>query len=173
MKGARHQVLDSTAAASAARCAARRSALERHHARRQQITVRFREATNRDKARRSSRRLIRICRSCARSKAARYLLLGTLKQTAQKRIQEFAIQQNLTTLRNRVNELGVAEPIVQQAGADRIVVSCPAYRTRRRPRTSRPHGTLEVRMVDEEHSDLRLAAECARADRCRSATSCS
>ena len=83
-----------------------------------------------------------------------YLLIGTLRPQAQKRIQEFAIQQNLTTLRNRVNELGVAEPIVQQAGADRIVVQLPGVQnTADAKRILGRTATLEVRMVDEEHSD--------------------
>jgi len=52
-------------------------------------------------------------------------LIAGLRPEAQKRIQEGAVQQNITILRNRVNELGVAEPIVQQQGADRVVVQLP------------------------------------------------
>ena len=72
----------------------------------------------------------------------------------QKRIQEFAIQQNITTLRNRVNELGVAEPIVQQAGSDRVVVQLPGVQDTAKAKDILGRtATLEVRMVDEEHSD--------------------
>jgi preprotein translocase subunit SecD len=62
-------------------------------------------------------------------------LVATLKPEAIKRIQEFAIKQNMTTLHNRINELGVAEPVIAQQGADRIVVQLPGCRTRPRPRT--------------------------------------
>src|SRR5436190_22775402 len=52
-------------------------------------------------------------------------LVAGLKPEAQKRIQDGAVQQNITILRNRVNELGVAEPIIQQQGSDRVVVQLP------------------------------------------------
>src|SRR5205823_8601702 len=52
-------------------------------------------------------------------------LVAGLKPEAQKRIQDGAVQQNITILRNRVNELGVADPIIQQQGSDRVVVQLP------------------------------------------------
>jgi len=52
-------------------------------------------------------------------------LTGTLKPEAARRVQAQALQQNITTLHNRVNELGVAEPVIQQQGADRVVVQLP------------------------------------------------
>jgi preprotein translocase subunit SecD len=52
-------------------------------------------------------------------------LTGALKPEAARRVQEQALQQNITTLHNRVNELGVAEPVIQQQGADRVVVQLP------------------------------------------------
>ncbi|EHR73082.1 protein-export membrane protein, SecD/SecF family [Burkholderiales bacterium JOSHI_001] len=52
-------------------------------------------------------------------------LTGTLKPEAAKRVQDQALLQNITTLHNRVNELGVAEPTIQQQGADRVVVQLP------------------------------------------------
>ena len=55
-------------------------------------------------------------------------LVATLKPEAIKRIQEFAVRQNMTTLHNRINELGVAEPVIAQQGADRIV--CLLYTSR-------------------------------------------
>ena len=83
-----------------------------------------------------------------------YSVAATLRPEVQKRIQEFAIQQNITTLRNRVNELGVAEPIVQQAGADRVVVQLPGVQDTAKAKDILGRtATLEVRMVDEEHSD--------------------
>ncbi|HUW75627.1 MAG TPA: protein translocase subunit SecD [Gallionella sp.] len=77
-------------------------------------------------------------------------LVVTLKPEAAKRIQESAVQQNLLTLRNRVNELGVAEPVIQQEGADRVVVQLPGVQdTARAKEILGRTATLEVRMVDE------------------------
>src|SRR5204863_2759345 len=119
-----------------------------------QITLRFREASNRDKAQEIIERTYPDLQILREEQSGEYLLIATLKQTAQKRIQEFAIQQNLTTLRNRVNELGVAEPIVQQECADRIVVQLPGVQdTAGAKNILGRTATLEVRMVDEEHSD--------------------
>jgi preprotein translocase subunit SecD len=76
-------------------------------------------------------------------------LVGTLKPEAGRRIQDQAVKQNITTLHNRVNELGVAEPVIQQQGVDRVVVQLPGVQD-----TARAEGiigrtaTLEVRMVD-------------------------
>lgn len=65
----------------------------------------------------------------------------------------FALQQNITTLRNRVNELGVAEPVIQQQGLDRIVVQLPGVQdTAKAKEILGATATLEFRMVDEEHS---------------------
>ena len=81
-----------------------------------------------------------------------YTLLATLHVEAQKRIQEGAIQQNITTLRNRVNELGVAEPIIQQQGLDRVVVELPGVQdTAKAKEILGRTATLEVRLVDDTH----------------------
>jgi len=65
-------------------------------------------------------------------------------------IRNFAIEQNITTLRNRVNELGVAEPVIQRQGADRIVVQLPGVQdTARAKDIIGATATLEFRMVDE------------------------
>ena len=80
-------------------------------------------------------------------------LVATLKPTAQKRIQEFAIKQNITTLHNRINELGVAEPVIQQQGADRIVVQLPGVQDTAKAKDILGRtATLEVRLVDDEAS---------------------
>ena len=90
-------------------------------------------------------------------------LAATLTPPAQTRVQEFSLQQNVTTLRNRVNELGVAEPIIQQQGADRVVVQLPGVQDTAKAKDILGRtATLEVRMVDEEHSDpasLQAAAQ--------------
>jgi preprotein translocase subunit SecD len=52
-------------------------------------------------------------------------MLATIQPVAARKIQEQALKQNITTLHNRINELGVAEPVIQQQGLDRIVVQLP------------------------------------------------
>lgn len=70
-----------------------------------------------------------------------------------KETQDYAISQNVTILRNRVNELGVAEPVVQRQGADRIVVQLPGVQdTARAKEILGATATLEFRMVDDENS---------------------
>jgi len=80
-------------------------------------------------------------------------LTATIKPEVVKREQELALQQNIQTLRNRVNELGVAEPIVQQQGPDRIVVQLAGVQdpTRAKDILGRT-ATLETRLVSEEHA---------------------
>jgi preprotein translocase subunit SecD len=76
-----------------------------------------------------------------------------LRPEAEKKIQEAALQQNILTLRNRVNELGVAEPVIQQQGADRVVVQLPGVQdTAKAKEILGRTATLEVRLVDDEHS---------------------
>ena len=76
-----------------------------------------------------------------------------LNEEAVRATREFALQQNVTTLRNRVNELGVAEPVIQRQGDSRIVVQLPGVQdTARAKDILGATATLEFRMVDEEHS---------------------
>ena len=77
-------------------------------------------------------------------------LIGTLRPEAFKQTQEDGVKQNISTLSKRVNELGVAEPIIQRQGADRIVVQLPGVQdvSRAKDIIGRT-ATLEVRMVDE------------------------
>jgi preprotein translocase subunit SecD len=78
------------------------------------------------------------------------LLTGAIKPDAAKRVQEAAVKQNITTLHNRVNELGVAEPLIQQQGLDRVVVQLPGVQdTAKAKDIIGRTATLEVRMVDE------------------------
>jgi len=84
-------------------------------------------------------------------------LAGSLKPDSIKRVQEAAITQNITTLHNRVNELGVAEPVIQQQGADRVVVQLPGVQdTAKAKDIIGRTATLEMRMVDET-SEGRMA----------------
>ena len=77
-------------------------------------------------------------------------LTGVLKPAASRLVQESAVKQNITTLHNRVNELGVSEPVIQQQGADRVVVQLPGVQdTAKAKDIIGRTATLEVRMVDE------------------------
>lgn len=80
-------------------------------------------------------------------------LLVRLNERAADEVMRFALQQNITTLRNRVNELGVAEPVIQQQGSNRIVVQLPGVQdTAKAKEILGATATLEFRMVDTEHS---------------------
>ncbi|HKX39831.1 MAG TPA: protein translocase subunit SecD, partial [Burkholderiaceae bacterium] len=79
-----------------------------------------------------------------------FKLSGSMKPEAMKRVQDSAITQNITTLHNRVNELGVAEPVIQQQGPDRVVVQLPGVQdTARAKDIIGRTATLELRMVDD------------------------
>ncbi len=81
-----------------------------------------------------------------------YLSVSISRQE-QLETKRFAVQQNITTLRNRVNELGVAEPLIQQQGLERIVVQLPGVQdTARAKEILGATATLEFRLVDEEHN---------------------
>ncbi|MBE0614858.1 MAG: protein translocase subunit SecD [Burkholderiales bacterium] len=83
-----------------------------------------------------------------------FRLTGTIKPEAVKRTQESALKQNITTLQNRINELGVSEPVIQQQGADRVVVQLPGVQdTAKAKEILGRTATLEIRMVDEENSN--------------------
>lgn len=76
-------------------------------------------------------------------------LSGSLKPAAAKKVQDTAITQNITTLHNRVNELGVAEPVIQQQGPDRVVVQLPGVQdTAKAKDIIGRTATLELRMVE-------------------------
>jgi preprotein translocase subunit SecD len=88
-----------------------------------------------------------------------FLLSGVLKPEAARLVQETALKQNITTLHNRVNELGVAEPVIQQQGQDRVVVQLPGVQdpTKAKDIIGRT-ATLEVRLVDESAQAAAAAA---------------
>jgi preprotein translocase subunit SecD len=117
----------------------------------QQLRVRFREAPVREQARGVLAAGLPDVAFADREDGQDLLLVGTLKPEALKRTQEYALRQNITTLQNRINELGVAEPVIQQQGADRIVVQLPGVQdVARAKRLIGRTATLEIRMVDEE-----------------------
>ena len=117
----------------------------------QAIRVRFRDSATREAARGAILASVPDLALAERDDGQDLLLVGTLRPEVLKRVQETAVQQNISTLHNRVNELGVAEPVIQQQGADRIVVQLPGVQDIARAKEILGRtATLEVRLVDEE-----------------------
>jgi preprotein translocase subunit SecD len=84
-------------------------------------------------------------------------LTATIKPESARKVQEQALRQNMVTLHNRINELGVAEPVIQQEGLDRIVVQLPGVQDTAKAKDILGRtATLEIRMVDES-SEARAA----------------
>ncbi len=82
-------------------------------------------------------------------------LIATLSEPEIRKVQEDAVRQNITTLHNRVNELGVAEPVIQQSGANRIVVQLPGVQDTAKAKDILGRtATLEVRMVEDDSQKL-------------------
>ena len=92
-----------------------------------------------------------------------FRLTASIKPEAARRVQDQSLKQNITTLHNRINELGVAEPVIQQQGLDRIVVQLPGVQDTAKAKDILGRtATLEVRMVDET-SEARAAESGAAA----------
>lgn len=117
------------------------------------VLVRFRNNDTRQQAYDLVRREFPELDVTERDNAQKPALLMRLNQRAADEVMRFALQQNITTLRNRVNELGVAEPVIQQQGSNRIVVQLPGVQdTAKAKEILGATATLEFRMVDTEHS---------------------
>jgi len=129
----------------------------------QQLRVRFRDAAQRDAARATMLNNLPDLAVTEREDGQDLLLIATLKPEAVKRNQEYALKQNITTLHNRINELGVAEPVIQQQGNERIVVQLPGVQdVARAKRLIGRTATLEIRMVAEESMNPEALAAGAR-----------
>ncbi len=116
------------------------------------ITTKFRDADARTKGEEELKQRFQGLEFTSREVSGEYVLVAALKPQEQTRIQESAVQQNLVTLRNRVNELGVAEPVIQQQGVDRVVVQLPGVQDTARAKDILGRtATLEVRLVDDDH----------------------
>jgi len=118
------------------------------------LTVRFRDAATRDKALAEIQKALPDLNLTPAEDGGEFRIVGTLKPEAQRQSEGFALEQNITTLRNRVNELGVAEPIIQQQGSDRIVVQLPGVQDTAKAKDILGRtATLEVRMVEAHAND--------------------
>ncbi|MDB5888507.1 MAG: secD [Rhodocyclales bacterium] len=150
MKGALTKQLDATS--SDLRTSLREKKIYNSGVTRNDLTLnmRFSEASMRDNARNLVRDSHPELTLADRSEGSDLLLVATLSPVEQTRIQEDAVKQNIITLHNRVNELGVAEPVIQQQGSDRIVVQLPGVQDvgKAKDLIGRT-ATLEVRLGQE------------------------
>ena len=124
----------------------------------ERIVIRFRDEETRSKARLTLDDNQPDLLLADQGEGTDLKLVATLKPAAMKRIQEFAIKQNMGTLHNRINELGVAEPVIAQQGADRIVVQLPGVQDTAKAKDILGRtATLEIRMVDDSPGALEAA----------------
>jgi len=129
------------------------------------LRVRFSDPAMRDRARDLIATTQPDLAATDRDEGSDYLLVCTLKPQALRRTQEYAIKQNITTLHNRINELGVAEPVIQQQGADRVVVELPGVQdTARAKEILGRTASLEIRMVDEDRMRPDILAAAAKGE---------
>lgn len=118
----------------------------------EQLEVVFRNVEDRDAAEQLISREISELQIDVSEDSAEPTLVMRLNETNLRETKRLALQQNITTLRNRINELGVAEPTVQQQGENRIVVQLPGVQdTAQAKKILGATATLEFRLVDFEH----------------------
>ena len=116
----------------------------------QKIEVRFRDMPTLESAQRVIQEQFADLQMTSAPDGAEFKLMATINPMASRRVQEQAIKQNITTLHNRINELGVAEPVIQQQGTDRIVVQLPGVQDTAKAKDILGRtATLEIRMVDD------------------------
>ena len=117
----------------------------------QRLVVKFRDKESRDKGAEEIGRALSEFDLKPQDDASEYRVVAVLKQQALIATEKATVEQNITTLRNRVNELGVSEPIVQQQGSDRIVVQLPGIQDTARAKDILGRtATLEFRMVEAQ-----------------------
>ena len=116
----------------------------------QTIEIRFRDMQTLEAAQRVIQEQFLDLQATSGPDGADFKLTAVINPVAAKRVQEQAIKQNITTLHNRINELGVAEPVIQQQGTDRIVVQLPGVQDTAKAKDILGRtATLEIRMVDD------------------------
>lgn len=110
----------------------------------------FRDAEARNKAQAALSKEYPDLQLAAPQSGSEFALIATLAPEIEQQAREYALRQNITTLHNRINELGVAEPVIQRQGADRIVVQLPGVQDTAKAKDILGRtATLEVRMVDD------------------------
>ena len=115
------------------------------------IAIQFRDSETRDRARTLVAEQFPDLQLADAGAGSELRVIASIRPEAQKRIQETALKQNIQTLHNRINELGVAEPVIQQQGLDRVVVELPGVQdTAKAKEILGRTATLEVRLVDED-----------------------
>ena len=116
----------------------------------QTVDISFRDAEAREVAKRVIQDQFPDLVTTESQDANSWKLVATIKPEAARRLQDAALKQNITTLHNRINELGVAEPVIQQQGLERIVVQLPGVQDTAKAKDILGRtATLEVRLVDE------------------------
>ena len=116
----------------------------------QTLEVRFREAAVMEQAQRRLAEAFPDLQLAGGQDGTDFKLKVSIKPEAARRVQEQALKQNIHTLHNRINELGVAEPVIQQQGLDRIVVQLPGVQDTAKAKDILGRtATLEMRLVDE------------------------
>ncbi len=116
------------------------------------IEIRFRDKSERDHGLAVVRKELPDLEFTEMERSGDLIVSAKLKPAAVTEKSRFALEQNINSLQNRVNELGVAEPIIQQQGQDRIVVQLPGVQdTAKAKEILGRTATLEIMMVDEEH----------------------
>ena len=114
------------------------------------VEMRLRDAATLEAARRLVSEQFVDLQTTDVADGAEFKLVATLKPQAARLVQDQALKQNITTLHNRINELGVAEPVIQQQGLDRIVVQLPGVQDTAKAKDILGRtATLELRMVEE------------------------
>lgn len=110
----------------------------------------FRDAEARNKAQAALAKEYPDLQLATPENSTEFALVATFAPEIEQQAREYALRQNITTLHNRINELGVAEPVIQRQGADRIVVQLPGVQDTAKAKDILGRtATLEVRMVDD------------------------
>lgn len=124
----------------------------------EKIVMNFRDAETRDKAKAIIENDFTELLVSEQGEGNTFRLVAAFRPTAVLKLREQAVKQNINTLHNRINELGVAEPLIAQQGADRIVVQLPGVQdTAQAEKILGRTATLEIRMVDETPGALEAA----------------
>lgn len=115
------------------------------------IEIKFRDAETLAKAERFLKSRSNDMVFVEKQEGNKFLLIAHMSEAYLKQVKEEALQQNITTIRNRVNELGVAEPVVQRQGAERIIVELPGVQdTTRAKKILSATASIEFHMLDQK-----------------------